>query len=82
MSRRKIICSIEDIKGVVEMLDSTGLTYHEIADQVKASGGKISPGTVANWFNEKVQSPQMMKIVAVAKAFNYEVQIVRASNAR
>lgn len=78
MSRRKFICSIHDIKGVVEMLDSTGLTYQEIAAQVKAAGGKISPSTIANWFNEKVQSPQLMKIVVVAKAFDYEVQIVRS----
>lgn len=73
----KVLAELRDIEAVVSMLDATGLTYPEIAQRVKDRGGKITPTTISNWFNRKVQMPQLAKIIAVAHAFDFKLLIVK-----
>lgn len=75
---KKLICTIQSIDDIVELLDSTGMTYEEIAKQVQECGGKLSKGTVANWFNRKVKMPQLNKLLEVTNAFDYQIRVVKA----
>lgn len=78
MSKQKLICTIQTIDDIVELLDSTGLTYEGIAAHVQECGGKLSKGTVANWFARKVKMPQLSKLLEVTNAFNYQIRVVKA----
>lgn len=75
----KKIYKIDDLHDIVEMLENTQLTYKGIAEHVRMKGGKLSHQTVCNWFNHKVKMPQMGKVLDVARAFNYSVEM-RKSN--